>query len=52
MTRVRADRSLCARGTRVFAEEERVTASGLERYVGSQQTGSPGTGSSFLPPLA
>ncbi|MFF0699893.1 hypothetical protein [Streptomyces tendae] len=33
--RARADRRLCDRGTRLFAEEERVTASGLERYVGS-----------------
>ncbi|WP_399881973.1 hypothetical protein ACGH7X_04860 [Streptomyces sp. BBFR51] len=33
--RARADRRLCERGTRLFAEEERVTASGLERYVGS-----------------
>jgi hypothetical protein len=27
-----------------------VTASGLERYVRSQQTGSPGSGSSLSPP--
>ncbi|MET8483948.1 hypothetical protein ACIQVF_21065 [Streptomyces tendae] len=33
--RARADRRLCDRGTRLFAEEERVTASGLERYVDS-----------------
>ncbi|MFG3332948.1 hypothetical protein ACGFZZ_13260 [Streptomyces tendae] len=33
--RARADRRLCDRGTRLFAEEERVTASSLERYVGS-----------------
>nr|WP_202492763.1 hypothetical protein [Streptomyces sp. SID7813] len=33
--RARADRRLCDRGTRLFAEEGRVTASGLERYVGS-----------------
>ncbi|WP_238698173.1 hypothetical protein [Streptomyces sp. E5N91] len=32
--RARADRRLCDRGTRLFAEEERVTASGLERYGG------------------
>ncbi|MBZ6231856.1 hypothetical protein [Streptomyces olivaceus] len=32
--RARADRRLCDRGTRLFLEEERVTASGLERYVG------------------
>jgi hypothetical protein len=46
--RARADRRLCERGTRLFAEEKLVTASGLERYVAlsadSQQTGSPGTG--------
>ncbi|MFE2048273.1 hypothetical protein ACFXAS_07215 [Streptomyces sp. NPDC059459] len=33
--RARADRRLCGRGTRLFAEEGRVTASGLERYVHS-----------------
>ncbi|MET9356923.1 hypothetical protein ABZY14_28630 [Streptomyces sp. NPDC006617] len=33
--RARADRRLCDRGTRLFAEEKRVTASGLERYMGS-----------------
>ncbi|MFE7432344.1 hypothetical protein ACIPH4_30060 [Streptomyces tendae] len=33
--RARADRRLCDRGTRLFAEEEWVAASGLERYVGS-----------------
>ncbi|MFV0137488.1 hypothetical protein ACLGIH_30585 [Streptomyces sp. HMX87] len=48
--RARADRGLCARGTRLFAEEKRVTESGLERYVGGQQTGSPGTGWSLAPP--
>lgn len=32
--RARADAALCERGTRVFAEEELVTASGLERYIG------------------
>ncbi|WP_406438416.1 hypothetical protein OHB14_54305 [Streptomyces sp. NBC_01613] len=31
--RARADAGLCERGTRVFAEEKRVTVSGLERYV-------------------
>ncbi|MFC8950935.1 hypothetical protein [Streptomyces rochei] len=36
--RARADRRLCERGTRLFAQEERVTASGLERYVGSGRT--------------
>lgn len=53
--RARADTRLCERGTRLFAEERMVTASGLEKYVGAQrvrgqQTGSPGTGSSLLPP--
>jgi hypothetical protein len=38
--RARADRRLCARGTRLFKEEKWVTASGLERYVRVQQTGS------------
>jgi hypothetical protein len=50
VARARADGRLCERGTRLFAEEELVTASGLETYVGLQQTGSPGTGSSLLPP--
>ncbi|MCX4702930.1 hypothetical protein [Streptomyces sp. NBC_01373] len=49
--RARADRRLCERGTRLFKDEKRVTASGLERYVRVQQTGSPGTGSSLAPPL-
>ncbi|MFJ4788524.1 hypothetical protein [Streptomyces sp. NPDC088794] len=31
--RARADRRLCERGTRLFAREKRVTASGLERFV-------------------
>lgn len=31
--RARADRLLCERGTRLFAEEKLVTASGLERYL-------------------
>ncbi|MGW0826815.1 hypothetical protein [Streptomyces sp. NPDC002845] len=31
--RAQGDRALCARGTRLFAEEKRTTASGLERYV-------------------
>lgn len=31
--RARSDRALCAQGTRLFAEEGLVTASGLERYV-------------------
>jgi hypothetical protein len=31
--RARADLRLCARGTRLFVEEERVTRSGLEGYV-------------------
>ena len=53
--RARADHQLCERGTRLFRDEKRVTASGLERYVAAsargQQTGSPGTGSSLFPPL-
>lgn len=49
--RARADRRLCERGTRLFKEEKLVTASGLERYVRVQQTGSPGTGPSLSPPL-
>lgn len=49
--RARSDRRLCARGTRLLAEEKLVTSSGLERYVTVQQTGSPGTGSSLFPPL-
>ncbi|HET9381457.1 MAG TPA: hypothetical protein VFP69_11580 [Streptomyces sp.] len=35
--RARADRWRCERGTRLFAEERLVTASGLERYAGAQQ---------------
>ncbi|KOG39806.1 hypothetical protein AQJ84_07625 [Streptomyces resistomycificus] len=31
--RARADRRLCERGTRLFREEQRVTASGLERFL-------------------
>ncbi|MEV0738062.1 hypothetical protein AB0I51_19265 [Streptomyces sp. NPDC050549] len=49
--RARGDRELCERGTRLFRVEGLVTVSGLERFVGSQQTGSPGTGSSLPPPL-
>ncbi|MFJ8635727.1 hypothetical protein [Streptomyces sp. NPDC093568] len=53
--RARADARLCARGTRLLAQENLVTVSGLEAYVTTeparaQQTGSPGTGSSLLPP--
>ncbi|MEV0172109.1 hypothetical protein AB0I00_13445 [Streptomyces sp. NPDC050803] len=48
--RARADRRLCERGTRLLAAEKLVTASGLERFAGAQQTGSPGTGSSLSPP--
>ncbi len=51
VTRARADRGRCEAGARLFAEEKRVTESGLERYVRVQQTGSPGTGSSLPPPL-
>ncbi|MFB8750105.1 hypothetical protein [Streptomyces parvulus] len=40
--RARADRALCDRGTRLFAEERRVTASGLERYVRRDRDGEPG----------
>lgn len=49
--RARADARLCELGTRVLAEEKLVTASGLERFVRDQHTGSPGTGSSLSPPL-
>ncbi|MEU9453546.1 hypothetical protein [Streptomyces sp. NPDC048277] len=49
--RARADAELCRQGTRLFAERSWAVASGLERYVGAQQTGSPGTGSSLSPPL-
>ncbi|MEV0223183.1 hypothetical protein [Streptomyces sp. NPDC050704] len=50
-TRARGDLRLCAAGTRLFAEEGRTTASGLEKYARGQQTGSPGTGASLSPPL-
>ncbi len=49
--RARADPALCARGTRVFAEERLVTASGLERHVRSRRTDSPGAGLPLPPPL-
>jgi hypothetical protein len=39
--RARADRRLCERATRLFAEERRVTASGLEHYVDSGRTDGP-----------
>ncbi|MFD8201001.1 hypothetical protein ACWDTR_24485 [Streptomyces sp. NPDC003470] len=39
--RARSDRRLCERGTRLFAEERRVTASGLEPYVDPGRTGGP-----------
>ncbi|MFF7986847.1 hypothetical protein ACFZDK_48550 [Streptomyces sp. NPDC007901] len=48
--RARADSALCRRGTRLFAERRWAVASGLERHADAQQTGSPGTGSSFSPP--
>ena len=52
--RARFDRDRCDRGTRLFAAEGLVVASGLEPYVEpyvrNQQTGSPGTGSSLAPP--
>ncbi|MYT04041.1 MULTISPECIES: hypothetical protein, partial [Streptomyces] len=51
VARARDDRHRCEAGTRLFADEKRVTESGLERYVTVQQTGSPGTGSSLFPPL-
>ncbi|GHI09644.1 hypothetical protein AQI88_27440 [Streptomyces cellostaticus] len=44
--RARADVALCARGTRLFAEHQWVTESGLEPYARGQQPGSPGTGAS------
>jgi hypothetical protein len=49
-TRARADRALGALVTRPFAEEKPVTASGPERFLRPQQTGSPGTGASLSPP--
>ncbi|WP_369387578.1 hypothetical protein AB5J72_08145 [Streptomyces sp. CG1] len=49
--RARRDAALCARGTRLFAEQRWVTESGFEPYAGGQQTGSPGTGASLFPPL-
>jgi hypothetical protein len=49
--RARRDPGLCARGTRLFAEQKWVTESGFEPYADGQQTGSPGTGSSLSPPL-
>lgn len=49
--RARRDPALCARGTRLFAEQKWVTESGLEPYADGQQTGSPGTGWSLFPPL-
>jgi hypothetical protein len=49
--RARRDRALCERGTRLFAEEGLTVTSGLERYVRSQQTGSPGSGASLSPPV-
>ncbi|WP_217213551.1 hypothetical protein [Streptomyces sp. AC550_RSS872] len=36
--RARADARLCERGTRLFAQERMVTASGLEKYVEVQRT--------------
>ncbi|QQM45376.1 hypothetical protein [Streptomyces liliifuscus] len=49
--RARGDLRLCTAGTRLFAEEGWTTASGLEKYLPGQQTGSPGTGASLSPPL-
>lgn len=51
VARARAGHLLCEAGTRLFAEEKRVTESGLEPYLRVQQTGSPGTASSLFPPL-
>lgn len=51
VARARADRERCAAGTRFFADDKRVTESGLERCPRVQQTGSPGTASSLPPPL-
>ncbi|WP_105969323.1 hypothetical protein [Streptomyces geranii] len=48
--RARFDRDRCDRGTRLFAAEGLVVASGLEPYVRAQQTGSPGTARSLSPP--
>lgn len=42
--RARGNLALCMRGTRLFAELGWTTASGLEKYVRAQQSGSPGTG--------
>jgi hypothetical protein len=50
-SRARSDPRLCGAGTRLFAEEGWTTASGLEKYVRGQQTGSPGSGASLSPPL-
>jgi hypothetical protein len=50
-SRARGNLALCGRGTRLFAELGWTTASGLEKYVCAQQSGSPGTGSSLSPPL-
>ena len=48
--RARADRRSCERGTRLFAEEELVTASGLERHVTVQaDAGVRATGVSLSP---
>ncbi|MGW2645953.1 hypothetical protein ACWC2T_13750 [Streptomyces sp. NPDC001393] len=49
--RARRDPGLCVRGTLLFAEHKWVTESGFEPYADAQQAGSPGTGSSLLPPL-
>ncbi|WP_330341503.1 hypothetical protein [Streptomyces sp. NBC_00557] len=49
--RARRDPGLCARGTRLFAEQKWVTESGFEVYADGQHTGSPGTGASSFPPL-
>ncbi|WP_371673161.1 hypothetical protein OG985_39260 [Streptomyces sp. NBC_00289] len=47
--RARADHRLCERGTRLFADEKRVTASGLESYLTGRHGESPGPGASSSP---
>ncbi|MET7453048.1 hypothetical protein ABZT03_14340 [Streptomyces sp. NPDC005574] len=48
--RARADHRLCERGTRLFADEGRVTASGFEGYVTVRHGESPSSGASASPP--
>ncbi|WEO99017.1 hypothetical protein A6P39_036035 [Streptomyces sp. FXJ1.172] len=42
--RARRDPGLCARGTRLFAEQRWVTASGLEPYADGRRSARPGAG--------